>query len=270
LTAGSRRKSSVSFCLAGLPGLLVILLALSAAYAADSGQQYSLEARPADLVGEDSLRFFEGSIDPDADIEWQFYVPSTYNPARPAGLMVYVSPTRSGRIPPRWKAVMADKNMIWVAADHSGNIVKPQRRISFAILATVLAKREYTIDPERVYVSGFSGGGRVASVVAPQAARLFKGAIYNCGVNFWGDQTPPLIEQVKTNRYVFVTGSEDFNRRETRKIYGAYKKAGVENIKLIDIAHMGHSNPDALNFATAIDYLDGVENAPAIEEATTE
>ena len=64
------------------------------------------------------------------------------------------------------------------------------------------------------------------------------------------------MEQVKANRYVFVTGSEDFNRRETRKVFGAYRKAGVENIKLLDISHMSHSNPDALNFAAAIDYLD--------------
>jgi predicted peptidase len=238
----------------------VILLALPAAYAADSGQQYSLEAKPVDLVGEDSLRFFEGSIDPDADVKWQLYVPSTYNPAQPAGLMVYVSPTRSGTIPPLWKAVMADKNMIWIAADRSGNSVKSARRASFSILATVLAKREYTIDPERIYVSGFSGGGRVASLIAPQVARTFRGAIYICGVDFWGDKAPPLMEQAKTNRYVFVTGSEDFNRRETRRLFGAYKKAGMENIKLIDIAHMGHSNPDARNFAAAIDYLDGVED----------
>jgi hypothetical protein len=235
---------------------LAILCALSAAHADSPGREYTRTATTADLVDESSLAFFGGVIDADTPIEWQLYVPASYDPGRPVGLMVYVSPTSSGRIPPGWKPVMAEKNLIWIAANKSGNRIASVRRGSFALLATVLAKREYAIDRNRIYISGLSGGGRIASVVAPQYAQLFKGAVYNCGVNFWGDETPKLMEQVKANRYVFVTGSKDFNRRETRKIFGAYRKAGVENIKLLDIEHMSHSNPDALNFAAAIDYLD--------------
>ena len=240
-----------------LAWLAILWMLLPIAHAGDNGQEITRSATIAELVDKSSQGFFAGVIDADAPIEWQLYVPTSYDSATPAGLMVYVSPTGSGHIPPGWEQVMAEKNLIWIAANKSGNRINPGRRVSFAILATVLAKREYAIDRDRIYVSGFSGGGRVASVIAPQYAELFKGAVYNCGVNFWGDQTPKLMDRVKANRYVFVTGSDDFNRRETRKIFGAYRKAGVENIKLLDIAHMGHSNPDARDFAAAIDYLDG-------------
>lgn len=135
---------------------------------------------------------------------------------------------------------MADTNMIWIAANRSGNSVSAQRRVTFALLATVLAKKNYNIDTERVYLSGFSGGGRIASEIAPAYPQLFNGAIYHCGVNFW-NEAPTNLELVRNNRFVFITGSEDFNRRETRRIFGAYQKAGVDKVTLIDVTHMGHS-----------------------------
>lgn len=40
------------------------------------------------------------------------------------------------------------------------------------------------INHERVYLSGLSGGGKMANMVATDNAHLFKGAIYSCGVDF--------------------------------------------------------------------------------------
>jgi len=153
---------------------------------------------------------------------------------------------------------MSAKNLIWIGAQRSGNNVNVKLRISYALLATVLGKQQYSIDPARVYITGLSGGGRVASAIAPQYPQLFKGAIYNCGVNGWGEALPARIDEVRANRFVFVTGTEDFNRRETRQVYAAYKRAGVEATRLMDISHMGHSNPGPADFAQAIDFLDGV------------
>ena len=52
------------------------------------------------------------------------------------------------------------------------------------------------MNPERVYVSGLSGGGKMASMVAIDHAHLFKGAIYNCGVEFW-DSPPRRIAEIR-------------------------------------------------------------------------
>ena len=147
-------------------------------------------------------------------------------------------------------------NLIWIGANHSGNRVNVPRRISYAVLAHHFIEEKYVLNPERVYLSGFSGGGRVASMIAPYMPELFKGAIYNCGVNFWKDNPPKLIKELRNNRFVFVTGKSDFNLKETKMVHRQYKKSRVENSKLLIISRMGHRNPRAKYFSQAIEYLD--------------
>ena len=208
------------------------------------------------LVGEERSAYFESVIDPEQPIEWTVHVPESYDPDRPAGLLVYVSPGNSGAMPADWQATLEERNLIWVAANDSGNKIDGGLRIVYTLLAPALVSKSYRVDKNRVYVSGLSGGGRVASNVAPEYAHIFKGAIFNCGVNFWGRKTPSRIEQVKANRYVFVTGSDDFNRRDTRRAFNSYRKAGVENVVLMDIRNMGHENPSGAKLAEAITFLD--------------
>jgi len=61
---------------------------------------------------------------------------------------------------------------------------------------------------------------------------------------------------IKNNRFVFITGSEDFNLRDTKRVFKRYEKAEVRQLKLMVIPHMGHSNPTASNYAQAIAFLD--------------
>ena len=93
-------------------------------------------------------------------------------------------------------------------------------------------------------------------MVAPEYPQVFKGAIFICGVNFWGNREPMRLATVQANRYVFLTGRKDFNRDETRSAYRSYKKAGAENVLLMDISGMDHRNPSAERLADAIAFLD--------------
>jgi predicted peptidase len=218
--------------------------------------EVSLAATASALLGDDAAAVFGSALDPDEAVEWELYVPDDYDPASPAGLLVFISPIDSGRMPGRYKPVMDEKNLIWIGANHSGNRVRVARRMSLALLATALADSHFRIDPARVYVSGFSGGGRTASAVAPEYAQIFKGAIYICGVNFWDGRKPELMDQVRDNRYVFLTGSKDFNRSETRRVHRAYRRADVEDVLLLEVAGMDHRMPPMEELATAIDFLD--------------
>ena len=218
--------------------------------------EFSVSATLLELVGVESASRYEGVVEPDEAIEWQIYVPESYDPAEPAGLMVYISPMDTGRIPGAWKDVMAASNLIWIGANRSGNQVRVARRVSYAMVAPAVLARHYQVDSSRVYVSGFSGGGRVASMVAPEYPQVFKGAIFICGVNSWGNREPALLETVQANRYVFLTGRKDFNRRETRTAYRSYQRAGVEGVLLMDISGMDHRNPPAAKLTEAIAFLD--------------
>jgi len=236
--------------------ITVLMLAGAASPAETLRGDVRLAATPAELVGDDAAERFGSALDPQEVIEWQLYVPGHYEAEKPAGLLVFISPTDSGGPPGIYKSLLDEHNLIWIGANGSGNRVRVARRVSLALLAAALADREYRIDSARVYVAGFSGGGRTASELAPEYAQLFRGAIYICGVNFWGGRKPAHLDQVRQNRYVFVTGSRDFNRAETRKVHRAYRRADVENVLLLDITGMDHSMPSIRNLAAAIAFLD--------------
>ena len=218
--------------------------------------EVSLSATAQDILGDDSGELFGSALDPEEVIEWELYVPGDYDPASPAGLLVFISPTDSGMMPRRYQPVLDHNNLIWIGANHSGNRIRVARRVSLALLATALADSHYRIDASRIYVSGFSGGGRTASAVAPEYAQLFTGAIYICGVNFWDGHEPKRMDLVRDNRYVFLTGRKDFNRAETRRVHRAYKRADVANVLLLEVAGMDHRMPPVEDLATAIAFLD--------------
>jgi predicted peptidase len=224
-----------------------------------------LSTTASELLGDDSTGFFGKALDPEEVIEWELYIPGNYDPDTPAGLLVFISPTDSGRMPGRYRSILDDHNLIWIGANHSGNRVRVARRVSLALLATALADSHYRIDPSRVYVSGFSGGGRAASAIAPEYAQIFKGAIYICGVNSWKGRKPKRLDLVRDNRYVFLTGSKDFNRAETRSAHRAYRRADVEDVLLLDITGLDHRMPQPQDFATAISFLDSGASSSAPE-----
>jgi hypothetical protein len=224
--------------------------------------KFQLSSSMLQVVGESTARHTEKFVAPDELLTWEIYVPENYQPDNPPGLMVYISPTPSGEIPRDWETVMEDRNLIWVAANGSGNSVIVARRAIFAMIAPTLIQKQYKIDAARVYLSGLSGGGKMASMVATDNAHLFKGAIYNCGVDFWQRDPPKRFEQIKQNHYVFVTGTLDQALEPTKKVYKQYRQAGVENIKLMVIRNMTHRNPNRFKFSEAIEFLDSRLNAP--------
>ena len=218
--------------------------------------RFEVSYSPAQLLDRSTLDSVSKIITADEEITWKMYVPETYDPNHPAGLLVYVSPTPKGSIPRKWRPVVKEENLVWISANRSGNNIHTSRRMLYAVLGPRVAARKYQIDSDRIYLSGFSGGGKVASMVAIDFAALFKGAIYICGTVHWTNHPPKLFEQIKTNRYVFLSGDEDFNRALTHSIYRKYQEAGLRNIKLMIIPGMQHSTPDSRDFRKAINYLD--------------
>lgn len=218
----------------------------------------------AGIAGNDAAGRIAGVIAPHEPITWEVYVPDHYDAARPPGLMVYISPTSSGEMPRGWDSVMDEYNLIWIAANESGNSEIVGRRAVLAQIAPAVIGRDYAIDQERIYISGLSGGGKMASMVAAEHADLFKGGIFNCGVEFWDRAEPQLIDVIRRNHYVFITGTLDQALEPTKDAHAKYLDAGVANAKLMVIREMTHRNPSRYHFADAVAYLD-TRLAPASE-----
>ncbi len=236
-----------------------VALLTPVALAAEQTGEFVLTSTLTDILGAPGAAQLEAIYPPGEPIRWDVFVPETYDAAAPAGLLVYISPTVSGRLPDRWGRVLAEHNLIWVSANDGGNAENVQRRALFAVISPTLIGSQYALDRDRMYVSGLSGGGKMASMVATDHAQLFSGAIFICGVEFW-DAEPRQLDRVRRNRYVFVTGEHDQALRPTRRTFGRYRKAGVSGVKLMEIDGMGHENPDPARLAEAIEFLDGADD----------
>jgi hypothetical protein len=236
-------------------------LALTASAIADTqpaANELQIQTTPNQLLGEAQATLYKKILAPDAAVSWQIYLPKTDTTEKP-GVFVYVSPMNTGRIDSRWREVMDQQNLIYIAANESGNVIPTIRRMVLATLAVKALARQHAFDPGRIFVSGFSGGGRVASLLASQYPKTFIGAVYICGVDFWKKDQTPDVERVIRNRFVFLTGSRDFNRTETRRAHKRYLKAGAQHSKLIIVPGMAHKHPDAAILTEAIRFLDGEE-----------
>ncbi|HEY0800895.1 MAG TPA: PHB depolymerase family esterase, partial [Steroidobacteraceae bacterium] len=142
------------------------------------------------------------------------YVPSP-RPARGFALLVFVPPWQDARLPPGWTAALDRYGVIFVSAARSGNNESVfDRREPLAILAAQNVVRRYAVDPERVYIGGFSGGARVALRLALAYPDVFHGAILNAGSDPIGDSQIPippkdLFLQFQSTHLVYVTGEGD-------------------------------------------------------------
>jgi len=218
---------------------------------------FSISATPTEIVGPDSAANFASVIPVDEAISWHITVPESYDPDEPPGLMVYISPSNSGRMPRSWLSLPASHNFIWIGADQSGNRIAVARRVTMALFAVGLVNNHYSIDSHRIYLSGFSGGARVAGLVAAAYPEIFKGDIYIGGAETWeGELAADKLEGMKQNRYVFLSGSDDFNRRMVREVAAKYTATGIENIELNIISHLGHELPRASVIGDALNFLD--------------
>ena len=154
--------------------------------------------------------------------------------------------------------MLADEKLIWIGANNSGNDRWHWYRTGLALDAAHNMQKLYNIDPDRIYIAGYSGGGRVASSLALLYPEVFKGGAFFYGSNyfrkvevpkqpgaFWraAFPAPPkqnLEDLRKDHRFVLVTGEHDFNRDETAAYAKEYKRDRFKNVTYIEIPGADH------------------------------
>jgi hypothetical protein len=232
--------------------LTVAMLALCAAAAAQDATVERTSTIAALFSADEALALSKTLA---ADQPLRFRVRSPQNAAL-SGVLVFVKPVNSGELPANWGTVLDQKNLIWIAADDFGNEVPRAQRVLAAMAAIKLIESTQSVDAHRIYIAGMSGGGRIASAIITRFPRRFTGALYIVGADPWTAAEQPLIPRIAANRYVFVTGSRDFNQRELKRLFAKYQAAGVTHALLMDLPDFGHEYPNAEQLARAIDFLD--------------
>ena len=117
--------------------------------------------------------------------KFHVWVPNAYAHDREWGLFVWVDAGDAPRIHEDWEKVLAEHKLLAIAAYHSGNRRHTASRMQLAVDAAFNMRRRFNITPRRVYISGVSGGGRVASMVGIAYADVFSGTFPIVGANFY-------------------------------------------------------------------------------------
>jgi len=165
-------------------------------------------------LAQSGTRLVEQSVDLTRE-RFTFYVPASA-PAQGYALLAFVPPWDAARVPQGWAAVLERYGVIFVSAARSGNAENViGRRVPLALLAVHNIMSRYTVDRERVYVGGFSGGARVALRLALGYPDLFRGALLNAGSDPLDANPPTLppedlfLQFQEASRVVFLTGERD-------------------------------------------------------------
>jgi hypothetical protein len=213
---------------------------------------YEITARAGDLAQPASLA--SASVAAETPVTWDVYAPPAAE--RAPGVMIFISPIDAWPAPERWRPVLDAHNLVWIAARQSGNEILPERRILFALMGLAALQRERALDSERFYITGFSGGGRTASIAAMQFPGVFHGAIYFSGANWHRPSSTERFAAARANRFVFITGASDFNRDDTRRVLGRYGQAEINNTLLLDLHYLAHQLPRHEDLDRALTFLD--------------
>lgn len=206
--------------------------------------------------------------------KFRIYIPKSYSHDQTWGLFVWINPGDDPGLPGAWEPVLEKHKLLAVAAFKSGNSRPIFDRMRLAIDGNFNMQQRFHIDPKRVYISGFSGGGRVSSMMGVGYSDIFAGAFPVCGVNFythipvpsavgksWAlNFLPPkevLTIAKKSGRFVLLTGEKDFNRENTHAVYEkGYVKEGFKNTLYLEVPGLGHSPPGADWFEKGIEFLE--------------
>jgi hypothetical protein len=109
--------------------------------------------------------------------KFQVIVPGTFATNVTYGLLVWISPGDAPGIPVTWEAELAKGQLLFVGAYKSGNQRLISERVRLALEAVFNMSQMYRIDTNRIYIAGFSGGGRVAGMVGTGYSDIFAGTI---------------------------------------------------------------------------------------------
>ena len=236
------------------PKLLVCLgLALLCTASVANAQQS--QAPPANPVKNTEDKFNRGVVIDkvvsvsDPTKSYALYLPTAYTTTRRFPVLYCFDPMARGTVPvARFKDAAEKYEYIVVGSNNSRNGPQPLSEIVRDLWADTHAR--FSIDDQRVYLAGFSGGARVAITVAFGLKDRVAGVIA-CGAGFPADVP---INTPRSFVLLAVAGTEDFNNPEVQAL--ARKLEGSTPPSRLAVFEGGHAWLP-IQFATdAVEWLE--------------
>jgi predicted esterase len=153
--------------------------------------------------------------------------------------------------------------VIFVSAARSGNDQDVLlRREPLALLAFDNVAARYPVDPDRVFIGGFSGGSKVAERLALAFPDIFHGVLLNAGADVIGAAPYMMPAQAllsplqNTTRIAYVVGRHDeINISESDESAQSMVGHCIYNVQAFTMPRAGHDIATPASLSESLAYL---------------
>lgn len=189
--------------------------------------------------------------------KYQLFVPKNYKKDRAWPLVLFISPGDGPTGWAAWKDVCEKEGVLFASPYAAGNSVPAGQRTRIILDALDDVRRAYRIDPDQTYVSGFSGGGRMACAIGFALPEYFGGIAPVGGTNPLSPPTYLRFRALDRLSLAFITGEKDSNRKENEVYMHPWmEELGIRS-KLWVADGVGHAIPGPKVMAEVYAYLAG-------------
>jgi pimeloyl-ACP methyl ester carboxylesterase len=158
----------------------------------------------------------------DSTQSYALYLPSTYATAKPWPIIYFFDPGGRGRRPVELYKDLAEKYGFVLAASNNSKNFGPEESKSVNAIWQDTHLR-FPLDGHLTYVSGFSGGARVAGLMALTCQQCQIAGVIADGAGYptnWSESKDKLL-------YFFAVGNQDFNWSEVMTVRRQREDAGL-------------------------------------------
>ncbi len=176
---------------------------------------------------------------------YQLFVPKQASADRAMPLVLFIPAGDQPAGWDAWRTVCEQEGVLFASPFAAGNAVAPGQRTRVILDVLDDVRRRHRIDPDQTYVTGFSGGARMACAIGFALPEYFGGVAPLCGTNPLTGPTYLRHRIADRLSVAFVTGETDFNRKETAEYMAPwFEELGVRT-KLWVVPKLGHAVPPA-------------------------
>lgn len=197
----------------------------------------SLEKVPADWLG--------NNYD-SAKQEYELFVPPTYDAKKPQALVLFISPGNGAGGWKDWEAVCKKEGVLFASPYGAGNDCPGKKRVRIILDVLDDIRRNYNIDPDRTYITGHSGGARMAGHIAFALPEYFGGVVPSCAGVELRQEAWLRHRAIERLSVAHLTGENDFNRGECERYRGPMLADMGVRAKVWVSPKTGHTVPAAL------------------------